>query len=149
MTLNEQLEQEAHDSGLKVHYKSTAGEINGLLVGSHIIIKEDLSLYQKNTVLRHEIEHADTCPINLVIAPKPLQDKFERIADRKSVFKLVPIKKLIKLYDGGVRAADELSEALEVDIPFMFSALKAYQEIFGNNCEFTGRKITFLPLKIE
>ena len=148
MTLSENIAQEAYDYNLKILEIDMRG-IDGAFIGDTIYLEKSYETYKKNRVARHELEHAYTCPINLMTAPKPLQKKFEAIADRRSVLKLVPLDSLIEAFENGIRTADELSQALEIDDEFLYKALSAYDSIYGYDCKYKGYNINFMPLRIK
>lgn len=149
MTLHERIEQEVYDNGITLDYTSMPGDLDGLIISNHLIVNSSTEMYAQNTIMRHELEHFYTNPYNLMSAPSSLQSKMEAIADRRSVYKLVPIDALVRLYESGIRSADELSDALEVDMPFIYSALMQYRSIYGYDYRYHGRIINFLPLEIR
>ena len=99
-------------------------------------------------MLRHELEHHYTNTANLMFAPKSLQNKVELLAERRSIFKLVPLDKLIELCLNGVSDENELSFLFEVKVEFLYKALKFYQGVFGNRFKYKGMIINFLPFSI-
>ncbi|MFR9206961.1 MAG: hypothetical protein ACLVKR_00955 [Lachnospiraceae bacterium] len=149
MTVREHLEQEIYDEGLYLHYEDAPDKIDGMIIYSHIIINKGMDYKKQNRVIRHELEHYYTCDLNLFEAPVELQHKCECIADRRTVCRLVPLNSLISLYNDGMRSADKIADALEIDEAFLFDALKTYQSIFGYNYQYKGMIINFLPFNIE
>ena len=147
MTLNEILTQELFDENLILIERNLKG-LNGAIIGDTVYIDAEMATFHKNEILRHELEHHYTNPHNLLKASKELQDKFERIADRRTVCKLVPLNSLISLYKNGIRASDELADALEFNEAFLYQALKTYQSIFGYNYKYKDMMINFLPFSI-
>lgn len=148
MELLEQLEQEAFDRHLRVVRMGLAGDVEALIIDDTVCIKNELPIYRGNTLLAHEIEHAETCPYNLVDAPRSTQEKYESIANRNAIKKLVPIDKIIKLYFRGYSSPEEYAEYLEVDVQFFKKALELYHGIYGFNYKYKGFIITFSPLNI-
>lgn len=57
-----------------------------------------------------------------------LQNKVELLAERRSIFKLVPLDKLIDLCLNGVSDENELSFLFEVEVDFLYKALTFYQK---------------------
>ena len=148
--LYEQLEQEVFDGGFWLQEIAMPDDIEGMLVADTICINSRMeSRYQKNRVLCHELKHGETCPHNLLTTPKLLQNKFETIATRATIKKLVPIDALIFLYESGAREPWEFSDALEVDEAFFVSALKTYHSIYGYHYRYKGRILSFSPFTIH
>lgn len=148
MTLYECLSQEIYDQDLNLIECDLIG-LQGAIIGDTIYIDDELSMYSKNEVLRHELEHHYTNAANLIFAPKSLQNKAELLADRRSIFKLVPLDKLIELFLSGVSDENELSFLFEIKVEFLYKALKFYQGIFGNGFKYKGMLINFLPFTVQ
>lgn len=149
MTLHEKLEQEIYDNGATLDYADMPGDIDGLIIANHIIVDSESGTYKQNVAMRHELEHFYTNPYNLMTAPQMLQRKMEAIADRRTAFALIPLDSLVSCWDAGVRDADELSEALEIDIPYIENALTRYLSIYGYDYHYRDRIINFMPLVIS
>ena len=145
--LYEDLSQEAFDEHLNLIERNLYG-IGGIIIGKEICIENDISTFRKNEVLRHELEHYYTNTDNLTVAPKALRYKAERIADRRTILKLVPLDKLINSYLNGINDENELSFLFEVEVDFLFKALEFYQGIFGDGFKYKGMIINFLPFNI-
>ena len=56
MTLYESLSQEIYDQNLNLIERDLIG-LQGAIIGDTIYIDDELSIYSKNEVLRHELEH--------------------------------------------------------------------------------------------
>ena len=147
MTLYESLSQEIYDQNLNLIERDLIG-LQGAIIGDTIYADNELSMYSKNEVLRHELEHHYTNTANLMFAPKSLQTKVELLAERRSIFKLVPLDKLIELCLNGVSDENELSFLFEVKVEFLYKALNFYQGVFGNRFKYKGMIINFLPFSI-
>lgn len=145
--LYDDIVEEIYENGLELEERCLYG-LDALIVGDTIYTESSFGSYRKNQVMRHELEHFYTNPYNLLEAPPLLRDKMEQKASRRAVFALVPIEKLIDCWDKGIRDEQELSDALELEIPYIFEALRLYQSIFGCSCCCCGRRIRFLPLTV-
>lgn len=148
--LNEVLCQEAYDLNLNVQTYPLLGKNEALLVGNIIYLNNSIeSGYKKNRLICHEMEHANSCPFNLVRAPESTQRKFEAIAERRAAKKLVPLDKLTFLYIvGGLRCPYDFAESLEVDEEYFVSVLQLYQQMYGDGHQHGGYTVNFMPLRI-
>ena len=149
ITQRELLEQEIYDNGLSLYEIPLTGDLEGALIDKNIVIDSDSSLNRKNRIIRHELEHFYTCPYNLLKSPKPLQDKMEHIAHRRTIAKLVPLNALICAYRDGLNTSWEIADSLEVDEEFFLYALDVYHSIYGCNYKYRGYLINFKPLNIK
>lgn len=126
-------------------------KIDGIMLLNSIIINERIKGTRKdNRVTLHEYYHLKTCPVNLAEAPKPIQNKYETLAERMTINKCMPIEKLLKLFEMGVRSLYELSEYLEIDEEYIIQGLNTYQQIYGYNYRYKEYLIkSFSPFVVE
>lgn len=146
--LYDKIVDEIYENGLELKEQYLCG-LDGLIVGDTIYTEKSYGSYKKNEIMRHELEHYYTNPYNLIEAPPLLREKMEKKAARRAVFALIPLDKLISCWDKGIRDEQELSDELELEIQYIFQALRLYHSIFGFNYVYSGRIINFLPLSID
>ncbi|MBR4079821.1 MAG: hypothetical protein IKK29_06375 [Christensenellaceae bacterium] len=147
--LSERLEQEIYSNNFELMNAELVGDLEALIIGDTIIIDTRIkNQYRKNYLMCHELQHGFTCPYDLRKVPKSLQNKFEKIADRRTITKLIPISTLVELYEQGIRSLWEFSDALEIDEPTVEKALKYYHGKYGYNFRYKDKIINFLPFRI-
>jgi len=106
LTLSEQLDQEIHDKGIileiasdmpekfEAYYDNAYGVPN-----PYITINANVkSERARNALKAHELGHHENCICDLLSAPKWIRQKYETLADRWKLQRIMPIEKLIRAF---------------------------------------------------
>lgn len=151
MTTYERLEQAAFDND--IHLLIASLPVNGFYYATtdfHTITLSNAlqTTCERCCVLAEELGHYHTTPINLFTAPTQLQERYERKAIKWAAHKLVPLPKLVKAWQRGIRSAWELAEYLDVTESFLCKTLELYEAQHGR-CVCCGNYcIRFKPVEV-
>lgn len=151
MTTYEQLEQAAYDND--IHLLTASLPVNGLYFATDDYYTITLSTALQTTcerccVLAEELGHHYTTPIDLFKAPNTLQERYERRAMQWAVQELVPLSRLIRAWQRGIRSAWELAEYLNVTESFLRRALELYEAQHGVCAHCDDYCIHFRPMEV-
>lgn len=151
MTAFERLEQTAYDSNI---YLLTAS----LPVNGYYYSTEDFKTITLNTalnttcerccVLAEELGHHYTTPIDLFKASPHLQERYERRALQWAAYELVPLHRLVRAWQRGIRSVWDLAEYLNVTEAFLRRALELYEAQYGVCARCGDYCIHFRPMEV-
>lgn len=157
LTLSEQLDQEIHDKGIileiasdmpekfEAYYDNAYGVPN-----PYITINANVkSERARNALKAHELGHHENCICDLLSAPKWIRQKYETLADRWKLQRIMPIEKLIRAFDLGNTTPIALSDYLEIPIEDIFSGIALYYQIYGAELQYGQYTIYWDPFNIK
>mgnify|MGYP000862953558 CR=1 FL=1 len=122
--------------------------VKGLYCDRIIGIKKGMTTTEKACILAEELGHYYTSAGDILDQKHLLNHRQESKARRWGYEKLVPVDKLIKAYEAGVRNRHDLVEFLDVTEEFLIAALKHYQDKYGKARRFRNYVIVFEPLMV-
>lgn len=155
LALAEELDQEIYDNGINVEeFDTTDFHVDGLYYNSDdlaspvITLNSTLTEREKNSIKAHELGHHNYCVCNLFEAPQWIQRKYETLADRYKLERIMPVEKLLEAFDNGDCAPMALADFLEITLEELASGIKLYQQIYGISLTRGQYTITWQPFKI-
>jgi Zn-dependent peptidase ImmA (M78 family) len=150
------MEQLAYDNNILIFTRSIPDKISGMYYSNSdydlitVTLNKNLETFaEKTCTLAEELEHYFLTPIDLMRAPRRLQDRYERQAKFAACRRLVPLEKLIKAKQRGLLNRYDLAEYLNVTEEFLEQALRFYQEYYGYEVYYKGSIIYLNPLAVE
>lgn len=159
MCLAEQLDQEIFDENICIDEHGFRGvDMDGMYhsadyLGCPVIsinTRRAKTTAHQNYIKAHELGHHHNCICNLFDAPKWVQQKYEILADRDWVERIMTPERIVKAYLSGVRNPFELSEYLEVPLEAVMTGLKICFQIHGyNNTVYGQYIICWNPLSVR
>ena len=97
-----------------------------------IAINKNLkNTYQRNYVKAHELGHHYNCICNLFEAPVWIRQKYEVLADRYWIEKIMSVDRLIAAYKSGVRSPFELVEYLQIPLESIMKGFETWYQKEG------------------
>ncbi len=152
----EVMEQFAYDNDIKLLSDSLPADLLGFYYANTAYGLKTITLNsrlqtaaEKTCVMAEEIEHYITTPMNLFSAPKPLQNKFERIAKLNATKRLIPFDKLIEAHRRYIKCPYELADFLNVTVEFLDQGIALYKEHYNGWAAYKGFFINFDPFLIK
>lgn len=158
MTLAERLDQEIEDKNISVLLYNLKSEVKAAyynaasLSGPVIVLnkkRDIMTSYEGNGLKAHELGHHHSSCGNLLEMPRRLQIKYETMADRWALRRVMPIHQLIAAYIAGARSMEDLSDYLEISPEFIARGLECYEHIYGPELKYNGIVITWDPFNIK
>jgi Zn-dependent peptidase ImmA (M78 family) len=157
LSLSEQLDQEIYDKGiileiandmpekLDAYYDDACGVSRPYITINSCVESER----ERNALKAHELGHHENCICDLLSAPRWIRDKYEILADRWKLQRIMPIEKLICAFDAGNVTPLALADYLEITIDELISGLKLYERIKGPMLKYGQYSITWNPFNIK
>lgn len=132
-------------SNIKAAYYYAAFITNPVIV----LNKNIDTTYESNGAIAHELGHHYSCCGNLLEMSPRLQIKYETLAARWALNRIMGLGMLIGAYRAGIRSLQELTEYLEICPEFITRGLALYDEIYGPELYYRGYTVTWDPFNIE
>lgn len=137
LSLSEELDQEIYDKGIILEIAADMPEkmeayyddANGV---SHPYITINANVKsepERNALKAHELGHHESCICDLLSAPLWIRQKYEVLADRWKLQRIMPIDKLIRAFDLGNTTPLSLSDYLEITIEELMAGIALYERI--------------------
>lgn len=157
LRLSDQLDQEIFDQGIILDYTDIlTTACDGAyyaaddLIAPVIAIKGSIRGSRNETVAKaHELGHHYSCICDLTAAPDWIQKKYEVLADRWKLQRIMPIDKLIRAFDAGNVTPLSLADELELPVEELMSGITLYQKIYGPKLHHGQYTITWCPFNIK
>ena len=157
LSLSEELDQEIYDKGIFLEiaadmpekleaYYDNANGVSHPYITINTNVKSEL---ERNVLKAHELGHHENCICDLFTAPKWIRQKYEALADRWKLQRIMPIEKLICAFDAGNVTPLALTDYLEITIDELVSGLKLYERIKGPMLKYGQYSITWNPFNIK
>lgn len=147
MTLYEQLLEEAYNEGIIVKEVSLNSNADGLYMNNKIAINKNLNtVTDKACVLAEELGHHYTT-IGNILDLKNINNAKQELQARKIAYnKLLPLDSLAEtFFKNDVQNIYELSELLDLSVPFLKEALEYYTSKYGTHVFANDFLIVFEP----
>ena len=109
----------------------------------------DRSEAERNALKAHELGHHESCICDLLTAPKWIRQKYETLADRWKLQRIMPIEKLIRAFDNGNLTPLSLSDYLEITVEEFMYGINLYEEIEGPIYDYGQYTIIWHPFNIK
>lgn len=145
----EKLLKESEDNEIKTYEKPMSQKLKGLYSDNVILINQKITFAEKTCVLAEELGHYHTSNGNLLDQNNLFNKKQEKLARTWAYRKLIPLSKIVQVYEQHLENLHEIAEFLGVTEQFLKSALLRYKEIYGDKCRFKEFMIYFEPLAIK
>ncbi|MCM2675513.1 ImmA/IrrE family metallo-endopeptidase [Alkalicoccobacillus plakortidis] len=146
----EKLLRETEHHEIDTYEKPMSEKIKGLYSDKVVLINQNIdSNVEKTCILAEELGHYHTSSGNILDQKKLINRKQEKKARNWAYKRLVPISKIIKAYNSGIKNNYELASFLGVTEEFLVEALIRYKEKYGLTYETEQFIISFEPLIIK
>lgn len=143
-TLLEEAQQHVY-----IYEKRLHRNIKGLQADNVIWINKTIpTRREKLTILAEELGHFHTSYGHILDQSCVRNKKQELRARQWAYCKLFPLSKIVQAHKEGVRNKYEFAEYLGVTEEFLETALKRYQDKFGDAIEYKDVTICFNPLGV-
>ena len=145
--------READRDGIEIiEEKKMPEALNGLSIETEtkktIVLRDELNPVKKREVLAHELGHQHVgCP-NLISCPAA-RGQYEYRANYWAVKRLMPISRIISVYERGARDTWEFAEMLGVSDEFFCGGIRIYRAKHATGLRFREYRISFEPFIIE
>ena len=157
MQLEDILDQQIYDEGIIVETQDlSAAHADGLYYSADDISSPVITLHSglmtthhKNYVKAHELGHHRNCVRNLFEAPKWLRQKYELLADRDWIRRLMAPGALVAAYENGVRNPFDLSEYLQIPLEALMKGISICYEQYGPVTHYGQYCIYWNPFNIK
>lgn len=140
--------EEARCEHIDVYEYHFRGELRGLYWDRSIGVHKDATTAEKACILAEELGHYHTSVGVLLEQDQLINRKLEKRARRWGYEHLLPLDKIVKAFNAGVRSRQELVEYLEVMEDYLLAALRHYQEKHGQCSRVGEYVIVFEPLMV-
>ena len=126
------------------------GDMEAALVGDTAYIDPSAknTPYKYRRLCMHEKAHYETCPFDLVNAPRSTREKYEHIADRSVAKAHMPVERIVDLVLKGVDSLEEIAHSVRLDCEYICKMLKLYADIYGNDYRSGDYVVSFAPLAV-
>jgi len=157
LTLSEQLDQEIYDKGIileiasdmpekfEAYYDNAYGVPNPYITINASVKTER----ERNALKAHELGHHEGCICDLLTAPKWIRQRYETLADRWKLQRIMPIEKLICAFDLGNVTPLALADYLEITVEELAAGIALYERINGLIYHHGQYTITWHPFTIK
>ncbi|MBT9147161.1 MAG: hypothetical protein DDT32_00913 [Syntrophomonadaceae bacterium] len=145
----ETLLREAQEQKVEVVYRTLKGKIKGLYSDQVIAISNSIVItVERACILAEELSHYHTTVGDILDQTKLQNRKQELRARTWSYQRLVPLGKVMRAAQLGIRTRFELAEYFHVTESFLEAAIKYYKEKHGVYCRVGEYYICFEPLGV-
>lgn len=157
LTLSEQLDQEIYDESIileiasdmpekfEAYYDNAYGVSHPYITINANVVSER----ERNALKAHELGHHENCICDLLTAPKWIRQKYEVLADRWKLQRIMPIEKLIYAFDLGNVTPLALADYLEITVEELMAGIALYERIRGPVYNYGQYTITWHPFVIK
>ncbi|MEG0702274.1 MAG: hypothetical protein RR449_01725 [Christensenella sp.] len=158
-SLAEQLNQEIYNENICVdEHEFSNVDLDGMYHSADYLASPVISINTRsvkttahqNYVKAHELGHHHNCICNLFEAPTYIRQKYELLADRDWVERILTPERIVQACSSGVRNPFELAEYLEIPIAAVNKGLEICFQIHGcENTYYEQYIICWNPLTVK
>lgn len=157
LRLEDALDQQIYDEGIALerhffNHSSTDGlyfNTDDLTCPVITINKNITSTQETNYIKAHELGHHHSCIRNLFDAPAWIQKRYEMLADRDWVERIMSLDRLVEAYDHGNNTPMSLADYLEIPLEALVKGIDICYRKYGLVTYFGQHCIYWNPFNIK
>lgn len=134
---------------LEVYERDLKGELKGLYCGGIIWLSNSLETRkEKAAKLSEEIGHHETSAGDILDQTSIPNKKQEKRARAWGYCYVIPLSKIVEVYNEGLTLRHEIAEYIGVTEDFLQSTIDYYRDKFGLYTDWNDYRIYFDPLNV-
>ena len=156
LSLADALDEEIYDQGIQLIEYAFPDCVYAAYYNSSEMCRPVIAINKKiettgarNIAKAHELAHHLSCPTDLLSLSKLGRQKFENLANRRMLERVMSLPMLVRAFESGARSLLDLSEYLEISEEGILRGLRFYKEVYGDSLHLGRHLLTFSPFNVS